>query len=31
VLSPFYPEEHEAIAAACDEAAEETLKLVERR
>jgi PTH1 family peptidyl-tRNA hydrolase len=31
VLSPFYPEEHEAIAAACDEAAEEALKLVERR
>jgi PTH1 family peptidyl-tRNA hydrolase len=31
VLSPFYPEEHEAIAAACDEAAEQALKLVERR
>ena len=31
VLSPFYPEEHDAIAAACDEAAEQALKLVERR
>ena len=31
VLSPFYPEEHDAIAAACDEAVDETLKLVERR
>jgi PTH1 family peptidyl-tRNA hydrolase len=31
VLSPFYPEELDAIAAACDEAAEQALKLVERR
>jgi PTH1 family peptidyl-tRNA hydrolase len=31
VLSPFYPEEHDAIAAACDEAAEQALELVERR
>lgn len=31
VLSPFYPEEHEAIAAACDEAADQALRLVERR
>jgi peptidyl-tRNA hydrolase, PTH1 family len=31
VLSPFYPEEHEAIAAACDEAADHALRLVERR
>ena len=31
VLSPFYPEEQEAIAAACDEAVEQVLKLVERR
>jgi PTH1 family peptidyl-tRNA hydrolase len=31
VLSPFYPEEHDAIAAACDEAVEQVLKLVERR
>ena len=31
VLSPFYPEEHDAIAGACDEAADQALKLVERR
>jgi PTH1 family peptidyl-tRNA hydrolase len=31
VLSPFYPEEHDTIAAACDEAVEQALKLVERR
>ena len=31
VLSPFYPEEHDAIAAACDEAVDRALKLVERR
>jgi hypothetical protein len=31
VLSPFFPEEQEAIAAACDEAADEALRLVERR
>lgn len=31
VLSPFFPEEHEAIVAACDEAVEQTLALVERR
>lgn len=31
VLSPFFPEEHDAIAAACDEAAEQALKLVESR
>ena len=31
VLSPFYPEEHDTIAAACDEAADQALKLVERR
>lgn len=31
VLSPFFPEEHDAIQAACDEAAEETLALVEGR
>jgi PTH1 family peptidyl-tRNA hydrolase len=31
VLSPFYPEEHDAIATACDEAVEQVLKLVERR
>ncbi len=31
VLSPFYPEEHEAVAAACDEAVEQVLKLVEGR
>ena len=31
VLSPFYPEEQDAIAAACDEAVEQALKLVERR
>ncbi len=31
VLSPFFPEEHEAIAAACDEAADLALDLVERR
>jgi peptidyl-tRNA hydrolase, PTH1 family len=31
VLSPFYPEEHEAIAAACDDAADQALRLVERR
>jgi peptidyl-tRNA hydrolase, PTH1 family len=30
VLSPFYPEEHDTIAAACDEAADQALKLVER-
>ena len=30
VLSPFYPEEHEAIAAACEEAADQALRLVER-
>lgn len=31
VLSPFFPEEYEAIAAACDEAADKALALVERR
>ena len=31
VLSPFYPEEHDTIATACDEAADHALKLVERR
>lgn len=31
VLSPFYPEEHEAIAAACEEAADQVMKLVEGR
>jgi PTH1 family peptidyl-tRNA hydrolase len=31
VLSPFLPEEHDAIAAACDEAVERTLALVEGR
>jgi PTH1 family peptidyl-tRNA hydrolase len=31
VLSPFLPEEHDAIAAACDEAVERTLALVESR
>ncbi|HSE03732.1 MAG TPA: aminoacyl-tRNA hydrolase [Methylomirabilota bacterium] len=31
VLSPFFPEEHEMIGAACDEAVEQTLALVERR
>lgn len=31
VLSPFYPEEHDTVAAACDEAAYQALKLVETR
>jgi PTH1 family peptidyl-tRNA hydrolase len=31
VLSPFYPEEQDAIAAACEEAVEQALELVERR
>jgi PTH1 family peptidyl-tRNA hydrolase len=31
VLSPFFPEEHETIAAACEEAVERVLELVERR
>ena len=31
VLSPFFPEEHDAIAAACDEAADQALGLVDRR
>jgi len=31
VLSPFFPEEVEAVAAACDEAADAALALVERR
>ncbi len=31
VLAPFYPEEHDTIAGACDEAADQALKLVERR
>ena len=31
VLSPFYPEEQDAIAAACEEAVERALELVERR
>lgn len=31
VLSPFFPEEQEAVAAACDEAADQALGLVERR
>jgi aminoacyl-tRNA hydrolase len=31
VLSPFYPEEHEAVAAACEEAADQVMKLVEGR
>jgi PTH1 family peptidyl-tRNA hydrolase len=31
VLSPFYPEEHDTMAAACDEAADQALKLVEKR
>lgn len=31
VLSPFFPEEHDAIAAACEEAALQALALVESR
>ncbi|MFI5375121.1 MAG: aminoacyl-tRNA hydrolase [Candidatus Rokuibacteriota bacterium] len=31
VLSPFEPEEHEAVARACDEAADQVMKLVEGR
>ena len=31
VLSPFLPEEHDAIAGACDEAVKRTLALVESR
>jgi peptidyl-tRNA hydrolase len=31
VLSPFFPEEREAIAAACEEAVAQTLALLERR
>jgi PTH1 family peptidyl-tRNA hydrolase len=31
VLSPFYPEEHEAIGAACEEATERALELLGRR
>jgi PTH1 family peptidyl-tRNA hydrolase len=31
VLSPFYPEEHDTIAAACDDAVDQVLKLVESR
>lgn len=31
VLSPFYPEEHEAVQAACEEAVEQALKLLDRR
>jgi hypothetical protein len=31
VLSPFFPEELETIAAACAEAVDEALALVERR
>ncbi len=31
VLSPFFPEEQETVAAACDEAADQALGLVERR
>ena len=31
VLSPFLPEEHDAVAQACDEAADQVMKLVEGR
>ena len=31
VLSPFYPDEREAVEAACAEAVDLALKLVERR
>jgi peptidyl-tRNA hydrolase, PTH1 family len=31
VLSPFYPEEYEVVAAACEEAAEQSIKLLDRR
>ena len=31
VLSPFLPEEHDAVARACDEAADQVMKLVEGR
>jgi peptidyl-tRNA hydrolase len=31
VLSPFLPEEHEEVARACDEAADQVMKLVEGR
>jgi PTH1 family peptidyl-tRNA hydrolase len=31
VLSPFLPEEHDAVARACDEAADQAMKLVEGR
>jgi PTH1 family peptidyl-tRNA hydrolase len=31
VLSPFEPEEHEAVARACEEAADQVMKLVEGR
>ncbi len=31
VLSPFYPEEYDTIAAACDDAVDQVLKLVESR
>ena len=31
VLSPFSPEEHDAVAQACDEAADQVMKLVEGR
>ncbi|MGH7301071.1 MAG: aminoacyl-tRNA hydrolase [Candidatus Rokuibacteriota bacterium] len=31
VLSPFFPEEHDAVAGACEEAAEQALILVESR
>jgi PTH1 family peptidyl-tRNA hydrolase len=31
VLSPFFPDEHDTVAAACEEAVERTLALVERR
>jgi peptidyl-tRNA hydrolase len=31
VLSPFYPEEHEIVEAACQEAARQVIKLLDRR
>jgi PTH1 family peptidyl-tRNA hydrolase len=31
VLSPFSPDEHDAVAAACDQAADQVMKLVEGR
>ena len=31
VLSPFYPEEHELLASACEEAGQQAIKLLDRR